>query len=442
MHHFSAYGHALPAVEGVAPGSDLPAGTLANAGNGPSQTSCTGCVINVGTGALCRDLYVPDLCPAAAFRSPWRCATARPTTRRKSPLVSRSPSPARRRPGRSGAWSSRARSTPDPATTRRLHGTPATPWATGLRRASILLPRSKRSTTTAAPSPASSVNGNVEVRRGDIWPFGFNWISSYDTLLVDRTDTVTILQGDGQYLTYARPADGTYAPPTGDYSVLAKRADGTWMRTTKFGGKETFNALGRLTRLEDRNGNAHTLAYQPNGVTLPEGVWGITTRLASITDASGRAWVLAYGADGFVTRVTDPDRPSVPGGARRGRQPDQHQRSSGPVTALRVRLRASADRHHLSCGKHDDPGLRRRGPPDKPHRRVEQCHDRDLRRLQGHQLHRSARQHHGTTRPTAMAPWSRQRTRFRSAPSPTMQSDASSPPRRPTAATPTTPRAT
>ena len=70
--------------------------------------------------------------------------------------------------------------------------------------------------------------------------------------------------------------------------------------------REGFDASGRLTRLQDPNGNALTLTYEPNGLAQPPGAWGLTTRLKSITDPSGRAWSLAYGADGYVNRVTDP----------------------------------------------------------------------------------------------------------------------------------------
>ena len=60
--------------------------------------------------------------------------------------------------------------------------------------------------------PTLAVSGTVEVRRGDLSPFGFNWLSSYDTLLVNRSSTVTIIEADGQYLTYLRRADGSSRP--------------------------------------------------------------------------------------------------------------------------------------------------------------------------------------------------------------------------------------
>ncbi len=153
--------------------------------------------------------------------------------------------------------------------------------------------------------PSLTVSGTVEVRRGDIWPFGYNWLTSYDTLLVDRGSDVTLIQGDGQHLTYTRQADGSYRSLPSDYNTLVKNGDGSWKRTSSQGAVELFNALGRLTRLQDRNGNAQTLAYEPNGVALPPGRWGLTTRLTAITDPSGRVTTLSYGADGYVSKVTD-----------------------------------------------------------------------------------------------------------------------------------------
>jgi len=154
--------------------------------------------------------------------------------------------------------------------------------------------------------PSLVVSGTVEVRRGDVWPLGFNWISSYDTLLVDNSGTVTVIQGDGQYLTYTRKPDGSYTAPAGDFERLVRDAGGAWTRTSGSGTVETFSALGRLTRLQDPNGNAHTFSYEPAGGALPSGAWKPADRLTAITDASGRAWKLDYGADGYVSKVTDP----------------------------------------------------------------------------------------------------------------------------------------
>jgi len=172
--------------------------------------------------------------------------------------------------------------------------------------------------------PSLTVSGTVEVRRGDIWPFGYNWMTSYDTLLVDSGSAALIIQGDGQHLTYARQADGTYRVPDTDFSTLVKNGDGTWKRTSSQGVVESFNSLGRLTRMEDRNGNAQTLAYEPNGVALPPGRWGLTTRLTAITDPSGRVTTLTYGGDGYVSRVTDPT----------GRQYSLGHDASGNLTSI------------------------------------------------------------------------------------------------------------
>lgn len=154
--------------------------------------------------------------------------------------------------------------------------------------------------------PSLTVSGTVEVRRGDIWPFGYNWMTSYDTLLVDRGADVTLIQADGQHLRYTRRAEGGYRSPPGDFSVLVKKLDSSWQRTSSQGVVESFDSLGRLTRIQDPNGNAQTLAYEPNGIALPAGQWGLTTRLKSITDPSGRTTTLTYGGDGYVAQVTDP----------------------------------------------------------------------------------------------------------------------------------------
>ena len=303
--HFSAYGHALPAVDELPPGSLMPAGVIANAGHGPAQTICPGCEFNVGTGSVSERYAFP----AVASRGFPVTLALRYSTANDTPEVTAavlftitSQVPAR------AEWRIEFQGKTYTGEGYDAQATWDTRNALGYRVAPGIYPFTAVETFyyDSGARPRLAVDGNVVVRRGDLWPFGFNWISSYDTLLVDRSDTVTILQADGQYMVYTRQADGSYTSPAGDTAVLEKRADGTWMRTDKYGGKEMFNALGRLTRMEDRNGNAHTLAYESNGLTPPDGVWGITTRLASITDASGRAWALTYGTDGFVSRVTDP----------------------------------------------------------------------------------------------------------------------------------------
>lgn len=60
-----------------------------------------------------------------------------------------------------------------------------------------------------------------------------------------------------------------------------------------------FNASGRLTRIEDRNGQGLTLSYDPDG------------GLAQVTDSVGRPITLTHNAAGLLTQVALPDGRSV-----------------------------------------------------------------------------------------------------------------------------------
>ncbi|MCO6449373.1 MAG: RHS repeat protein, partial [Caldilineales bacterium] len=159
---------------------------------------------------------------------------------------------------------------------------------------------------TSGARPSLQVEGNLEVRRGDIWPFGYSWMTPYDTLIVDRTDSATLIHGDGQHLIFRRTASGAYQAPTPGVGTLLRYADRTWLFTDQGGLRRWFNENGRLTKIENRNGIAHTLTYEENGVTLPPGVWGLRTRLKSITDGNGGVYSFEYGTQGYIDKVTDP----------------------------------------------------------------------------------------------------------------------------------------
>ncbi len=88
--------------------------------------------------------------------------------------------------------------------------------------------------------------------------------------------------------------EGAYLSPAGDFSVLSGNPDGTFIRTYKDGTVVSFNALGLMTAVTDRNGNATTYAYDVGG------------RLTGMTDPVGQSWTLAYDGNGMVQSITDP----------------------------------------------------------------------------------------------------------------------------------------
>jgi YD repeat-containing protein len=68
-----------------------------------------------------------------------------------------------------------------------------------------------------------------------------------------------------------------------------------WQFDTNDGGKEVYDATGRLTELHSESGFKQTLAYDANG------------RLQSVTDPNNRMLTFEYNATGLVNKVNLPD---------------------------------------------------------------------------------------------------------------------------------------
>jgi RHS repeat-associated protein len=304
--HFSAYGHALPGVAGQRPGGGDATMDADNGGQGGNQTRCPGCTINVGTGAVSEG-YTFE--PVASRGFPvmlsirYSSDNDTPTVTARVPFTITQQTPARaewRLDFQGKTYTGDGYDARAEWDTRNGLGQRVPPGPYAFTAVETFY-------YDSGQRPTLAISGTVEVRRGDIWPFGVNWIGNYDTLLVNRSEKVTIIQGDGEYLTYSRQPDGRYvAPDSAPGTLLVLLPDGTWTRSGAGGGLERFNTLGRLTQVQDTNGNSAFLEYEPNGITLPAGQWGITTRVSRIIDPSGRAVTLAYGLDGYVSAVTDP----------------------------------------------------------------------------------------------------------------------------------------
>ncbi|MCA9972049.1 MAG: RHS repeat protein, partial [Anaerolineales bacterium] len=159
-------------------------------------------------------------------------------------------------------------------------------------------------TSTLNPRYIRSAPYYLQVRRSDLSPTGRGWFGTYDTLLVDRGGTVSILEGDGRTLVFTRRGGG-YVAPRGEFSTLTRLQDNSWRRTYKNGAVMTFNANGRLTGIRDRYGNGHTLYYESNGQTIPPGSWGLSTRIRRVSDGAGSYFDYAYGGDGWLDSITD-----------------------------------------------------------------------------------------------------------------------------------------
>jgi YD repeat-containing protein len=144
-------------------------------------------------------------------------------------------------------------------------------------------------------------------------PFGFGWDMNYNMRIRKMADgSFMFLTGMNRKEPIA--SDGT--GPPGFYDTLTLQGDGTYLLTSKHGGKVFFDANGNATRIEDRFGNFLTLTYDSEGllpltgpsqyfVNQTEGVVALDFRLTRVEDSLGRYFDFFYDANGRLDHVTD-----------------------------------------------------------------------------------------------------------------------------------------
>ncbi|MCZ0932671.1 MAG: hypothetical protein OXJ52_05940, partial [Oligoflexia bacterium] len=87
----------------------------------------------------------------------------------------------------------------------------------------------------------------------------------------------------------------TYIAPEGDYSVLRRLSNGSYVRRMKDGMLYKFDTEGLLLSKEDRNGNKTSYCYYTG-----------TDRLKCIKDPNGMEYTFVYGSDDLLDSITDP----------------------------------------------------------------------------------------------------------------------------------------
>ncbi len=174
-----------------------------------------------------------------------------------------------------------------------------------------------RDKLTTVAEPINVANGNMFTSQQDIFipgngipleltrtynsqsdydgAFGYGWRSTYDVTLTEQADgTVKEIDRDEVWTFYTPNGDGTYTPSTGKYSTLIKNPDESYTLTRKHGTVYSFNSEGKLTQIEDRNGNCTTVLYDSGGT------------LSSIIDSGARTLTFTRNSQGRITRTEDP----------------------------------------------------------------------------------------------------------------------------------------
>ena len=128
---------------------------------------------------------------------------------------------------------------------------------------------------------------------GHLGPLGFGWTHSYNvSLATDKGGNPTITEESGATIEFAA-VGSTYRAPSRVLANLVKNADGSYTLTRIDKSKLTFNAGGKLTSEQDRNGHTTAIAY-------------LNGNISTVSDPAGRQLVFAYGANGLIATVTDP----------------------------------------------------------------------------------------------------------------------------------------
>ncbi len=122
---------------------------------------------------------------------------------------------------------------------------------------------------------------------------GSGWTHNYDVAVTENSDgSVVLREGNGGRKLYTKSGTSYISQP-GDYSTLAKNADGTFIITQENGTKYNFGPNGKIATIVDRNGNAMTFSYT-------------TGNLTTITDPTGRISTLTYDSSNHLSSITNP----------------------------------------------------------------------------------------------------------------------------------------
>lgn len=145
-------------------------------------------------------------------------------------------------------------------------------------------------------------------------PLGFGWTHSYNLSLSSNSDgTYKLRLEDGRIEHYTPRGAGRFDPPEGSRDRLEQNGDGSFSWTRRADRlRFDFDAVGRLTRIVDKNANAIQLQYTGPLLTAVINSAGRTITLTynadhleTVQDPSSRMVSYAYDASGNLTTVTD-----------------------------------------------------------------------------------------------------------------------------------------
>ncbi len=149
----------------------------------------------------------------------------------------------------------------------------------------------------------------------ELGTLGYRWSHTYDTHLEFVGSDAAVVFGSG-HEEFFDEFVGDYTPVDPRvHSTLEEQGDGSFTYTTKDLTVYRFTAAGRLTSIEDLNGNEITLTYDGSGQLTTVEAPGERSieltyssgRLVSVTDPLGAEFSYGYDASGDLVSVIDPE---------------------------------------------------------------------------------------------------------------------------------------
>ena len=130
---------------------------------------------------------------------------------------------------------------------------------------------------------------------------GNSFAAGYGALRSQSATSVAVVDDSGAQHLFTSTGGSGWVPPPGEDSTLTKNSDGTWTLVGDDGYSYNFDAAGQLTRVTSPTDDAHPGAPIYNYGLLSDGV---TSRLLSIVDATGRTMNLQYSGQSGVSCPT------------------------------------------------------------------------------------------------------------------------------------------
>jgi len=148
------------------------------------------------------------------------------------------------------------------------------------------------------PLPRSKLGGDFVLTYnsldGQSSPMATGWTHTYNiTLKKNNNGSYTLVEGDGRRIALYSQG-GRYTPKSSNYPALTVLGDGTATLEHKEGIFYSFDSVGKITNISDRNSNKLTLLYTDGNLT-------------GITDPSERTISIGYDQNNRIQAITDPN---------------------------------------------------------------------------------------------------------------------------------------